>query len=158
MDSQNYQSKQKLIETVLTIANGEVGVEEVPRGSNDGERVREYLAAAGIKVPAPWCMAFVYWVLQKACVTGVPRTAHCATMWNEAKEKRTCCINNVKRGDVFIQIFPSGSGHTGFVEYVDGDTIYTIEGNTNDSGSREGYEVCRRKRNINEVKGFLRFI
>ncbi|WP_415721670.1 CHAP domain-containing protein [Photobacterium ganghwense] len=158
MDNQNYQVKQELIQKLLAVANGEVGVEEVPRGSNDGKRVREYLTSAGINVPAPWCMAFVYWCLQQVGVTGVPRTAHCGTMWNKAKEKRVCCVNNAQSGDVFIQIFQSGNGHAGIVEYVEGEYVYTIEGNTNDEGSREGYEVCRRKRHVSTMKGFLRFI
>jgi len=36
--------------------------------------------------------------------------------------------------------------NTGFAFGYDGGTIQTIEGNTNDEGSREGYEVCRRTR------------
>ncbi len=36
--------------------------------------------------------------------------------------------------------------HTGLVIAVAGDTFVTIEGNTNDEGHREGYEVCRRTR------------
>ena len=38
--------------------------------------------------------------------------------------------------------------HTGIVIGVDGDLIHTIEGNTNDEGSREGFEVCLRRRNF----------
>jgi hypothetical protein len=51
--------------------------------------------------------------------------------------------------------FGKGLGHTGFVERIDGLSIHTIEGNTNDTGSREGYEVCRRIRKINTMKGFI---
>ena len=51
--------------------------------------------------------------------------------------------------------FGKGLGHTGFVERIDGTSIHTIEGNTNDTGSREGYEVCRRIRKINTIKGFI---
>jgi len=33
-----------------------------------------------------------------------------------------------------------------------GDTLYqTIEGNTNDDGSREGYEVCARRRGYSKT-------
>lgn len=51
--------------------------------------------------------------------------------------------------------FCKGTGHTGFVERVDGSNIHTIEGNTNDEGSREGYEVARRVRQLKSFKGFL---
>ena len=38
--------------------------------------------------------------------------------------------------------------HIGIVESVEGDTFTGIEGNTNDGGSAEGYEVCRRTRTV----------
>jgi hypothetical protein len=46
-------------------------------------------------------------------------------------------------------------GHTGFVERIDGTSIHTIEGNTNDTGSREGYEVCKRIRKMSQIKGYI---
>ena len=36
--------------------------------------------------------------------------------------------------------------HTGIVVQAGPDTFKTIEGNTNDDGSAEGYEVCARVR------------
>jgi len=36
--------------------------------------------------------------------------------------------------------------HTGLVLSIAPSAFETIEGNTNDSGDREGYEVCRRTR------------
>ena len=36
--------------------------------------------------------------------------------------------------------------HTGLVVTTRGDSFDSIEGNTNDAGDREGYEVCRRVR------------
>jgi hypothetical protein len=41
--------------------------------------------------------------------------------------------------------------HTGVVIGLAGDTFETIEGNTNDSGDHDGFEVCRRTRRINKV-------
>jgi hypothetical protein len=38
------------------------------------------------------------------------------------------------------------SGHTGLVTRVTGDRVETIEGNTNATGEREGYQVCARTR------------
>lgn len=45
----------------LAVAQQELGVQEVPLGSNTGPRVSQYLKAAGITFPAPWCAAFVTW-------------------------------------------------------------------------------------------------
>ena len=61
-----------------------------------------------------------------------------------------------QEGDIFIMDYGKGLGHTGFVERIEGSKIHTIEGNTNDTGSREGYEVCRRVRDISKCKGFIR--
>jgi hypothetical protein len=36
--------------------------------------------------------------------------------------------------------------HTGLVVRAGQETFETIEGNTNDAGDREGYEVCQRVR------------
>src|SRR5439155_26461845 len=61
----------------------------------------------------------------------------------------------IKPGDIFIMEFAGGVGHAGFVEKADKDFIYTIEGNPNGEGSREGYEVARRKRSRSTIKGFI---
>ena len=53
--------------------------------------------------------------------------------------------------------FGNGLGHTGIIESIKEDILYTIEGNTNDTGSREGYEVCRRTRKKSAIKGYLRY-
>ena len=39
-------------------------------------------------------------------------------------------------GMIFTMDFGGGAGHTGLVESVDGGRLVTIEGNTNDDGSR----------------------
>jgi hypothetical protein len=60
-------------------------------------------------------------------------------------------------GDIFVMDFGNGAGHTGIVEKVlPNGILQTIEGNTNDDGSRDGYEVCRRARSVTKIKGFLR--
>ena len=41
----------------------------------------------------------------------------------------------------------TGHKHTGLMMRMTNDTIHTIEGNTNDEGTHEGYEVCERTRN-----------
>lgn len=60
-------------------------------------------------------------------------------------------------GDIMIMQFAHGLGHTGIVENVGHTTVTCIEGNTNDDGSREGYEVARRIRTKNSILGFLHF-
>jgi hypothetical protein len=46
----------------------------------------------------------------------------------------------------------------GFVYRVpSGGRFWTIEGNTNDDGSREGFKVATRRRRVNERVVFLRW-
>lgn len=144
----------------LEIAISQLGKEEHPRGSNWGPDVQKYLASVGINFPASWCMAFVYWCHQQAAdAMGVNnpmrKTGGVLAQWNSRKD--TYKVNIPEPGCVFIMDFGKGLGHTGIVEQVDMDYIYTIEGNSNDEGSREGYEICRKKRSRKSIVGYLRF-
>lgn len=99
-------------------------------------------------------MAFVYWCVENSSVQNrLVKTGGVLKQWNEVDP--TLKSSSPRVGDIFIMDFGRGLGHTGFVENIEGDTIHTIEGNTNDTGSREGYEVCRRYRKISACKGFI---
>jgi hypothetical protein len=141
----------KHIEKAIT----QIDKQEIPRGSNWGEDVQGYLKAVKINFPASWCMAFVYWCVRES---GAPnplvQTGGVLNQWNRINPKYK--FSEPMEGDIFIQDHGKGLGHTGFVTKVQGDKIFTIEGNTNDTGSREGYEVCRRVRDISSCKGFIR--
>lgn len=146
-------------ETVLDIASSQVGEQEEPIGSNWGPVVQAYLASVGITFPAPWCMAFVYWCFNEAAkmmsvANPVYKTG--GVMMQLAKSKSKI-VKKPQPGDVFIMEFGHGLGHTGIVESINGNVVNTIEGNTNDDGSREGYEVARRTRKISSIAAFLRW-
>ena len=139
----------------LEIANTQVGLEEEPRGSNWGPHVQKYLKSVGISFKASWCMAFVYWCVKQAYPTEnkLIKTGGVLAQWNKTpKDKRSF---KPSIGSIFIMDFGKGLGHTGFVYGIEGDFILTIEGNSNDEGSREGYEVCKRKRKISTIKGYI---
>ena len=137
----------------------QIGVEEIPRGSNWGpdktKGVPMYLHSVGIDFPASWCMSFVYWCVREVMpVNPLVKTGGVLRQWNEIKPEYK--HKTPLAGDIFIMDHGHGLGHTGFIESVEGVNIHTIEGNTNDTGSREGYEVCRRVRKISSCKGFIR--
>jgi hypothetical protein len=138
----------------IEVAISQIGKEEIPRGSNWGEHVKKYLGSVGIGFPASWCMAFVYWCVKSAGSNLLIKTGGVLKQWNEINKKYK--FTKPLAGDIFIMDFGKGLGHTGFVEKVEGDILHTIEGNTNDTGSREGYEVCRRTRKVKDCKGFIR--
>jgi len=140
----------------LAVAQTQIGKAEKPLGSNWGEPVKSYLKSVGIDFPAAWCMAFVYWCFQqvdKNCP--LIRTGGVLAAWNKADRKHR--VTDPKPGDIFIMNYGRGLGHTGIVVKTDANFIYTIEGNTNDSGSREGVMVCYKQRPKKKITGYLRY-
>jgi hypothetical protein len=163
----------------LEVAKEQVGVQEVPKGSNKGPMINEYLKAVGLGPGYAWCQAFVYWCYAVAAKTiGVEnlvvRTAGVYDCWNRST-KRNGVVKIAKSevvagkavlqpGDQFVMMYGKGAGHTGIIENVTeneaGATVlHTIEGNSNNSGSREGYAVVRQTRLLSEkaLQGFLRY-
>lgn len=155
-----------LSEKALEIAITQLGIRE-NGSSNSGKEVDQYLKSVALKPGLPWCMAFVYWCYnQAATVAGVPnfliRTGGVLHQWNEQQPQRKIVLDKVLKkpaiiqpGAVFIMDYGKGTGHTGLVERIHNGLIETVEGNTNDEGSREGYEVCRRTRKLALIKGFI---
>jgi surface antigen len=125
--------------------------QEVPRGSNWGPRVKQMLANVGIYDPAYWCMAAVWTWFEEAGLSRYGyRSGLCQDIYNWAKRKGILS-KTPQVGDIML-IWASDRSrvnHTGIVIKVNGDgTVTTVEGNTNDAGSRNGYEVCKRVRTI----------
>ncbi len=145
----------------LEIAITQLGVCEKPKGSNGGPEVSQYLRAVGLGAGFAWCMAFVYWCVAKAAQEAeiknpLLKTAGVMMQWNGTSLRKLPKTSSaVKPGDIFIMNFGHGTGHTGFVKEVKKGTIITVEGNTNDDGSREGYEVAERERPISSFLGFI---
>ncbi len=161
------------ITSMLQIASSLVGVLENPPGSNRGPEVDKFVKSVGLN-PAgrfPWCAAFIYYCFDQAAkqlgiANPVVRTAGVLDHWNRAAAQKVPRITSaraqgdptlVKPGHLFIMDYGGGSGHTGIVERVIGGKLVTIEGNTNNGGSREGIGVFRREqRKIASInKGFI---
>jgi hypothetical protein len=159
--------------TVLKVAAGQIGVLEVPPGSNSGPDVNRYLAAVNTPSGNPWCAAFVYWCFDQAAKTLNTKnpaicTAGVLDMWNQAGARGIRRIASaeasntpgmVQPGMVFVISTGGGHGHAGLVESVNGVVLTTIEGNTNEGGSREGIGVFRHQgRRIGQINcGFVDF-
>lgn len=152
-----------MVNDVIKIAISQLQVQEEPKGSNWGKDVQKYLNSVGLNFPAAWCMAFVYWCYNeyyKAAAAKNPliKTGGVLAQWNKiGKEYKF--TSNPAAGDIFIMKFKNGLGHAGLVEFVDDKGIlHTIEGNTNDEGVRDGFEVCRRTRMQPTIFGYIRTI
>ncbi|MDP6779639.1 MAG: peptidoglycan-binding domain-containing protein, partial [Candidatus Latescibacteria bacterium] len=85
----------RLMSSALDIALDEVGVREVPRNSNRGEKVEQYLASVGLEPGLAWCAAFAYWCVgeasQAAGYDEVPliRTGWTPSIWTWAKRRES---------------------------------------------------------------------
>jgi len=149
---------------VLTLAAQHLA--EHPRevgGQNCGPWVRVY--GRGREAIA-WCAAFASFILAGACVlTGAPRpfdgSDSCDELARHAKAAG-CFLDgihdgvaHVRPGDLFLRRKTPGDwDHCGIVIAVGTEIFTTIEGNSDDSGGRDGTEVCRRTRGYAD-KDFL---
>lgn len=135
----------------LEIALGQalIGVQEEPRNSNWGPQVKQYLRAGGILSPAPWCCAFVVWCFRQAGIGSktLPTTASCSFLLGWARENGKI-VKDPQPGDIFLLLRKGGNSafHTGLVRNVSKLYFGTVEGNSNASGSSEGYAVVQRTR------------
>jgi hypothetical protein len=152
--------------TALQIARTYVGQKEV--GRNGGKFVDDCLKLVGLGTGFAWCQAFVYRCYHEAAISlKIPntcfRTAGVLNCWNNTAPNRRILKKdathlNILAGYQFIMDYGKGLGHTGIVIAVNADKTFTaIEGNTNESGSREGDRVAVKVRSINDAKlrGFI---
>lgn len=170
---------------VVKRAASQLGVREV--GKNSGPHVDAYIkyGHGNVDNDPPWCQYFTYWCYGTAAdardrKTTAPMTGGVIKCWQKSEttgslrmfpEEILSGARELMPGDQMIRVrngkpedvtkVLAGSityGHTGVVERVDGETVYTIEGNTNLAGSREGDGVYRKSINLNSdiLVGFIR--
>lgn len=161
-----------LLAEVIKIAESQIGVRETKR--NQGPEVNVFLKSVGLdaaKGDFAWCAAFVYWCFKTASEklgkeNPAVKKAGVINMWNTAASAGITRLlsadavsnpSKIKPGFVFVIGNSNGTGHTGIVERVEAGKLITIEGNTNEVGSREGIGVFRHShRKINSInKGFI---
>jgi hypothetical protein len=140
----------QLIDKLVAIAKAEVGTRE-EGGNNRGKRVREYQSATWLEPGAwAWCAALCAWVLRQwlkdpdvldALKIRSPEwgckdaSAFGWEKWAKGKGLQVLPeTEKAKAGDFVIFDF----SHIGIViEDQTGDTIKTVEGNTNGKGERD---------------------
>jgi lysozyme family protein len=157
------------------LALAEEGVREDEGRRNRGTRVDEYVRVTG-RNPVDelaWCTCFIYWSYAQAARAlnvnnPVPQTAGVHDMWQRSQRaglpvltppQARAAPERITRGAGFFIDTGGGYGHAGLVLGVENGRLETIEGNTNDNGSREGIGVFRRNvRSIRDIDlGFVLF-
>ena len=149
----------------LAVAHDFVGLREIG-GDNRGPGVEWILRAAGLSPGAPWCAAYVNRAVEVACaihnvvspLESVPLQGYVQSYYEHGVENGWLApFTRVIPGDLFL-VYSQTKGryaHIGFVDRLVNGTIHTVEGNTNDDGSREGYGVFTRERPLSERIIFL---
>ena len=143
--AQSHPSGNKDAQSVVDIARSQLGVTEA------GENITDYGKFTGTD-GQPWCAAFTSWVFDKAFGGDMAArnkalhggiSASVSTLLNQF-DKDHAVKDYPEPGDLVI--YKNGTSHVGIVEGVDGNTVYTIEGNTSgDSGfDRNGGVVYRK--------------
>ncbi|WP_299551359.1 peptidoglycan-binding domain-containing protein [Seonamhaeicola sp.] len=140
---------------------------QINGASNSGPWVRAYMDGHDGS-PWYWCMGFVQTIIDQAASSVgksfkklMPLTYSCDTVGTVGVQKNLLTRYRVIRqhpeiiepGDIFlIQKSLNDWIHTGIITAIDGDVIETIEGNTNQAGSRNGIAVMKRNRNFRKSK------
>lgn len=130
---------------------------------NWGPEVGAYLKFAGVNFPAPWCAAFVYSMVYSGYALGglpiplkpIKNHAYVQSYADYARAHGiTVPGTHVHPGDLVCFDFQR-DGHFDHIGMVitppDSTGRFTaVEGNTNDDGAREGYEVAIRPRHVSK--------
>lgn len=150
--------KRKTLEEIYL---SQVGVRE-KTGKNDGPEVEMYLKSVGLGKGYAWCAAFTHWCLTEAGYDAKKMTAWSPSAYNKNNivSSKGTIYKEPKPGDVFVLYYSNLKriGHTGFFHRKQNDNIYeTVEGNTNQAGSREGDGVYRKFRSFKATHAITRW-
>ena len=137
--------------------------QETPPFHNTGPWVRLYMGGND-GAPWLWCAGFVSYILRQAASAHGTKPPYSSfstdKILQKAKETEHFLAHggeDPKPGDVFLLVKkgnPNDAFHTGIVLSVHRESVFTIEGNTNEGGSRNGIEVARRVRRRKETLVF----
>ncbi len=127
-------------ERIVALAASQVGIAET--ATNRIKYNTEYYGSAVSGSAFSWCCVFIWWLFHslgadKLFYNG-EKTASCTTLYRWAASEGLAIYGGYQPGDVVFYDW-NGSGdcdHVGIVENVDGNTVYTIEGNQNDAVTR----------------------
>lgn len=153
------ENPESIVDTVIRLAKAELGTVEHD-GNNYGERVQEYQRVGSngeVQGGAPWCAYFQNWLEIKACEErGIDyKGDYCGytpSIVNSGVShgigKKNCTFKDVEIGDWGF-VYSSARGNAKHIFLIigkSGNSVTTIEGNTNSGGGSDGFGVFQRKR------------
>jgi hypothetical protein len=130
-------------QAMVNLARQEVGVAEMPPGSNDAPRIAQYRQATAGSGVGPWCAYFVSWLAREAgAPVGDMGQGHGRVddvwAWGERTGKAIPAASGPPQpGDLIVW-----DEHIGLVESVAPDgSITTIEGNSSNQVARRRHDA-----------------
>ena len=142
-----------LTQTAVELAYSQLGVYE-DKGENRGT-MEKYGGRPG----DPWCASFVSWLYGKGQADNaspIKYTAGVSGLRDQAQQagyySKVGTYTPVP-GDIMIQK-SNGASHTGIVVGVDGDYIYTIEGNSGNAVRERKYKIGSSE--YSKISGWIR--
>lgn len=139
------------IDRFIDVAEQWIGTKEEPEGSNRGFYIDLWNRACNVPVGSFWCATFLSSVVTRTkYLTGINwalgTSADC-DVWISRANKLGIVYLTPKKGDIFV-VMAKGSLtdaiHIGIVGGFDGGEWWSIEGNSNLDGSRNGTAVVKR--------------
>jgi len=159
--------RQLVVNTAYNHANQNPFELEINGQANTGPWVRAYMNG-NEGTPWLWCMGFAQTIIDQAASslgknlqTLMPLTFSCDTVGTTGLQKGLLTRfsevrsnpRKVKPGDIFLlQKTTHDWTHTGIITAIGEGIFETVEGNTNDGGSRNGYAAVKRIRNFTTSK------
>ena len=134
----------------------DVGVCEVPLGTNRGPRVDEYVSAAGSPLGSPWCAAALaaWWRECGATTPGKYKDGSCDEWMKWAKD-RGQWRSHPQTGYAVVYGVPGDANHVGQVIRTS-PLLLSVEGNTSmDRHNREGLIVAAKQIDTKRVLGYI---
>jgi GH25 family lysozyme M1 (1,4-beta-N-acetylmuramidase) len=147
----------KQVDAVIRVAEDEVGVREGRSGDHWNNHQKYSLQVPQLEWSdgQPWCQTFVTWVARK---TDVQALYHPVASPTASCDAAGAWFKKIGRWSEYpavgAQVFLGTSrdlNHTGLVVQYDDTFIYTVEGNTNTTGAREGNGVYAKKRGRRDI-------
>lgn len=123
---------------IVSYARSQIGVTEVPLGSNWGPRVAMYQSVTGA-YHAPWCVSFAQWVLWRSHKGPIAnRTAGAVYLRNWAYS-HGLLRSHPEPGTIAVWIY--SEQHASIVESVNGSRYTTVDGNWADRVMRVTHDL-----------------
>lgn len=139
-----------MLKNLIDAALREVGICEIPMGSNDVKYNHEYWGERSSYADLPWCVVFCWWICRQVGIP-FPNTAHCNGVEAYAKEHGQWVTGGYQVGDMVIFDYDKDGSrdHIGLLIEISGSSYVTIEGNYGD-------KVAKVKRKASEFVGAYR--